>query len=93
MPVISDVIPIRVLGKVSGPLCQDQVASNLDLGFVQKLCSTRNIKTIMTDLESFSTKEEEDNKHKKAGVHTEIDFFERRILLYFPNFDHVYVTL
>ena len=78
---------------MSGPLCQDQVASNLDLEFVKKLCSTRKIKTIMTDLESFSTKEEEDNKHKEAGVHTEIDFFERSILLYFPNFDHVYVTL
>ena len=77
MPIISDVIPIRVLRKVSGPLCQDQVASNLDLGFVQKLCTTRNIKTIMTDLESFSTKEKQDNKNKEAGVHTEINLIVR----------------
>ena len=83
MPVISDVIPIRVFRKVSCPLCQDQVASNLDLEFVQKLCSTRNIKTIMTDLESFSTKEEEDNKHKEAGVHTEIGLFEELLLMSF----------
>ena len=47
----------------------------------------------MTDLESLSTKEKEDYQNKEAGVHTEIDFFERRLLLYFPNFDHVYVTL
>ena len=76
---------------MSGPLCQDQVASNLDLGFVQKLCSTRNIKTIMTDLESFSTKKKEDYQNKEAGVHTEIDLFERLLLMYFSNFE--YVTL
>ena len=47
----------------------------------------------MTDLESFSTQKKEDYQNKEAGVHTEIDLFEKHLLMYFSNFDHVYVTL